>query len=105
MAQIETYVGSGGRAAGDQRPGVFERANALVPGGGAHVFDDDVHPLFVGDSADFVRNLLLVVIDAVVGAKSSSLLKLGLIAGGRDHAAVKHLRNLNRGNAYSRACA
>ena len=44
----------------------------------ADVLDHDVDAFFVGDLADFFGNLLLVVIDAVIGAERAALFQLRL---------------------------
>ena len=52
--QIDPDLRTGGRAAGDERPGGLERAQAFVPGGDADVLHNNVHTLLVGNAADFV---------------------------------------------------
>ena len=61
-----------GGAAGDKGAAWFERLDALVPRGRADVLDDDVDAFFVGDLADFVGNLLFVMVDPVIGAESAA---------------------------------
>ena len=84
-------------------PPVLSDLHALLPGGGTDVFDDDVHTFEVGDLADFLRNLLLVVVDDEIGAEFAGALHLAFVAGGGDHAGVKHLRNLDGRNARRRS--
>jgi hypothetical protein len=105
MAQVESDGGSGGRSAGHQLASSFQRAHALVPGGSADVLDYDVDAFFVGDLADFFGNLLLIVVDAVVGAKRAAFLEFGFVAGGGDYAAVKQLGDLDGGYSHARAGA
>ena len=69
------------------------------------MLDHDVHALFVGDFPHFLRDLLLVVIDAVVGAQCARFLELRLVSRGRDHAGMKQLGNLNGGDAHARTRA
>ncbi len=69
------------------------------------MLDHDVYAFFVGNLSDFFRNFLFVVIDAVIGAERPRLFQFLLIAGGRDHAAMKHFRDLNRSDANARTCA
>src|SRR5208337_2553006 len=78
-AQIKTDVRSRGRAASHNRPARLERLHALLPSRYAHVLDNDVHAFFVGNPADFLRNLLLIVVDAVVRAQSCGFFELLLI--------------------------
>ena len=66
---------------------------------------DDVDALFVGDTADFVGNLLLVVIDGVVGAQFARLRQLAFVAGGRDHLGAQHLADLDGSRADAGSCA
>jgi hypothetical protein len=45
------------------------------------VLDHDVDAFFVCDLSDFFGNLLLVVVDAVVGAERAGFLEFGFVAG------------------------
>ena len=64
----------------------------------------DVHAFFVGYLFHFFGNLLLIVVDAVVGAQLASLLQFMFVTCGND-ARMKQLGHLNGGNADARACA
>jgi len=65
------------------------------------VLDDDIHALEIGDLADFVGDLLLIMVDDEIGAEFPRPLRFAFIARGGDHARVKQLRNLNGGNAHA----
>src|SRR5208282_2173150 len=78
---------------------------ALFPGGQSNVLDDDVDALKICDLADFLRNLLLIVVDDEIGAEFAGALYFALVARGRDHTRVEQLRNLNGGNAHPRVRA
>jgi len=45
------------------------------------VFDHDVYARFVGDPSDFVTNLLLVVVDDIVGTDLARFLEFALVSG------------------------
>jgi len=62
----------------------------------------DVDAFLVSDLADFVGDLLLVMVDNVIGAEFAGTLRLALVSGGGNHGAVKHFRNLDSSNAYAR---
>jgi hypothetical protein len=49
--------------------GVGEAGDAVVPSGGADVFEDHVDAAFGGDAADFFADFLRFVVDEVVGAE------------------------------------
>ena len=61
------------------------------------MLDDDVDTLEVGDLADFLRNLLLIVIDDKIGAEFAGAFHFALVAGGGDHASVEHFCDLDGG--------
>src|ERR1035438_1109589 len=105
MAQIEAHRRSGGRPAGHQLAAAFERSQTFIPGGESDVLDDDVDAFLVRDLADFVGNLLLVVVDAEVGAERASLFEFCFVACGGDDAAAKHFGDLDSGDAHAGACA
>src|SRR5580692_3600078 len=105
MAQIKAHGGSSSGAAGNERAAAFEGPHAFVPGGEADVFDHDVDAFFICDLADFFGNFLLVMINAVIGAKSASFFEFRFVACGRDDAAVKQLGDLNGGDAHAGASA
>jgi hypothetical protein len=64
------------------------------------VLDDDVDALKICDLADFLRNLLLIVVDDEIGAEFTGALYFALVAGGRDHTRVEQFCNLDGGNAH-----
>src|ERR1019366_7743883 len=97
---MEFAFRSRGRTAGDECAAGLERPDTLLPGGVPNVLDDDVDTLEVGDLADFLRNLLLVVVDDEIGAEFAGALHFALVAGGGDDARVKQFRNLNGGTAH-----
>ena len=86
-------------------PRSLQRPHALVPRGGAYVLHHNVNSFLVRDLSNLFRNLLLVVVDAVIGSKGMRFLQLLFVAGGCDHTAMKQFRNLDCGDANSRAAA
>ncbi len=73
MPQIDSDVWTGRSAAGHERAGGLEATQALVPGCGSDVFDDDIDAFFIRNLADFLGDLQLVVVDAVVSAERACL--------------------------------
>ena len=69
------------------------------------MFEDHIYPALAGDPAHFIRDLLLVMIDGVVGAELARLGQLALVAGGSDDLGTQHLRNLDRSRSHARSCA
>src|ERR1700676_3726698 len=67
-AQVGRGIVPGGRAAGDNRPSRLERFHAFLPGSGTDMLDHNVHAFFVGDLPHFLRDFLLIMIDAVIRA-------------------------------------
>ena len=67
-AEIDARVGPSSGPAGYHGACGFKRFHALVPGGGTDVFEDDVNAFPVRNFLHLVRNLLLVMVDHVVGA-------------------------------------
>src|SRR5215470_10523650 len=62
---------------------------------------DDVDTLEVRDLANFLRDLLLVMIDDEISAEFAGQRHLAIVSGGGDHAGVKHLRDLDGGDSDS----
>src|SRR5271157_407959 len=87
--QIKFDFRSSGRTAGHEGATGFERAHALFPRGVPNVLDDDVNALEVSDLADFLRNLLLIVVDDKIGAEFAGALHFALVARASDHARVE----------------
>ena len=98
--QIEFDFRSRRRAAGDERAAGLERPHALFPRSQSNVLDNDVDTLEVGDLADFLRNLLLIMVDHEIGAEFAGALHFALITGGSDHARVEQFRDLDGRNAH-----
>src|SRR5271169_4181632 len=96
--QVEFDFRSGGRAAGDERATGLERPDTLFPGSVPDMLDHDVDTLEVGDLADFLRNLLLVMVNDEIGAEFTGALHFALVTRGGDDARVKQLRDLDSGN-------
>src|SRR5215472_8929043 len=104
-SQVDARIVAGGRAARHQSTRGRQRFQALLPGGDADVLDHHVDAALSGELFDFGGNVLLVVIDHVVRAQFVGLGELGGAAGGGDHAALKHLRDLDgRGADAARGC-
>src|SRR5260370_19913946 len=89
------------RAASDERAAGFERPDTFLPGGWSNVLDDDVDTFEVSNLADFLRNLLLVVVDNEIGAEFAGALHFALVARGRNYARVEHLCDLDGGDSHS----
>src|SRR5579864_132217 len=104
MPQVDPDARPSGRAAGYERPTGLKAFHAFIPGSRTHVLDHDVDAFFAGNLANLFCDLLLVVIDTVICAESPSLFELGLISCGGNNTAMKHLCNLNRGDADTRTC-
>ena len=58
-------------------------------------------PRFAGELLHLGGNVLLIVIDHVIGAQLFRLGQLGFAAGGRDHAALVQFRDLDGGRAHA----
>src|SRR5437879_7515532 len=69
-AKVELHVPAGGVAAGHQTPARRQRLQALAPGGGAHVLEHDIHTALTSQLLHFRGNVLRVMIDYVVRARS-----------------------------------
>src|SRR5579862_9025412 len=104
MTQIDRDVRPGGRATRHECSRCLEAADALVPGGGSNVLDNDIDAFFVRDFSNFLRDLLLVMVDAIVSTKRPRLFEFRSIPRCCDHTAVKQLRNLNGCDAHAGAC-
>ncbi len=53
------------------------------------------------DLSHFDGDLLLVVVDHVIGAEFAGALHLSLVSGSGNHDGVEEFRNLDRGNSYT----
>ncbi len=76
ITQIELRGKTGGGAAGHETAAGRKAQDALLPSGGADVLEDDVHAALVRQAPDFFRNLLLRVIDDLIGAELACLVQL-----------------------------
>src|SRR6476646_9193823 len=92
-------------AAGHQLSSRLERLHALLPCGFAHVLKYDVAHLPVRDFLYLIANLLLVMVDYVVGAEFAALVKLIFVARGGDTCCAKHLADLDGNAPNPRAAA
>src|SRR5262249_20975887 len=83
-AEEETEIGLGveasGGAARNQAAAPRETSDTVVPGGGANVFENNVHATFGREAADFIFDFLRVVVDQIVGAKFFCFAQLGVVA-------------------------
>lgn len=104
-AEIDFGIEAGGGTAGDEAAAASEGGDAIVPGGGAYVFEDDVHAALGGEAADFVPDFLRVVVDEVVGPEFFGFGELGVVASCGDNAAAEKFCDLNAGRADTAACA
>jgi hypothetical protein len=66
--------------------------------------DSKLYAALAGDLLYFGGNILLVVIDHVVGAEFARFGEFGLTAGGGDHAALEQPGNLNGGGTDTAGC-
>src|SRR3990167_4249247 len=67
MKKIDLDLRAGRCSAGDEPPAERQGLEALLPGGGADVLEDDIDAAPVREFPDLVRDLLFVVIDDVIG--------------------------------------
>src|ERR1051326_2099527 len=84
-AQVEPCVEAGGRAARHETAGGGERLETLRPRGDTHVLDHHVDTALAGELLDLGGNILLVVVNYVIGAELARLGEVGLSAGGGNH--------------------
>ena len=77
----------------------------MLPGRRAHVLEGDVDAAFVGDAPHFLTDVLMVVVDYLVGADLAGLGHLLFVARGANHAAVEELCDLHGGDADAAARA
>ncbi len=63
------------------------------------MFEGDIYAGLVRDAANFLGDLLLVMIDEMVGPELFGFRELVLIAGGGDDLSAEHLGDLNGGGA------
>jgi hypothetical protein len=102
-ADIEFGVVAGGGAAGDETTAGSEAFEAVIPGSGANVFDDDIYAAIVGEATHFLRDGHDEVVDDFVGAEFASLGEFFVGAGGGDDARTEELGDLDSGAAYPAA--
>ena len=76
-----------------------------APRGSTHVLENDVDAAAVGDALHFVGNLLLVMVDGVVGTKFASLRQFAVVAGSGDDHGAEHFADLDGCGAHTRAAA
>jgi len=100
-AQVKLRFVAGGGAASNKRTARLERTHAVGPRGHAHMLEDNVDAALGGDAPHFVRNLLFVVVDGMVGAELARLGQLALVTGGGDDLGTQHLGNLNGRRAHA----
>src|SRR5262249_21164795 len=94
---------AGGGAAGHDFAAGLQRLHALLPGSVAHVLKNDVAHGAVGDVLHFLGDLLLVVIDGMVGAELARLVHLVLVAGGGNDRGAEHFGDLDGSRSDARA--
>src|SRR5215831_3954822 len=100
-AHIDSHLRSGGSAARDQRTARCERLEAVFPGRQSDVLYDNVDARAVRNLSDLLRDVLLVMIDDMVGAKFPSLGHLLLRSCRGNHCSLKQLRHLDSRNSHS----
>ena len=69
------------------------------------MLEDNINAGFGRDPPNFVRDLLFVVTNSVIGAEFASFLQLRFIPSGRNHGGTEHLANLNRCRTHTRSPA
>ena len=94
-----------GSAAGHQRPAGLERSHAFIPGSRADVLHNNIRAGFVGDLADFVGDLLLVVVDNEIGAEFEPASHFTLVSSGRNHTCIEESGDLDGCRSHSGTCA
>ncbi len=87
-AQIEVHVVAGGVAARYQAAAGSQRGYALIPGGCAYVFEDNVCAAAIGEALHFFVNFVRGVIDGFIGAEFFCQREFFFVAGGGDYAAL-----------------
>jgi hypothetical protein len=100
---VELGVGAGGGAASDEAPGGGEALEAFGPGGGADVFERDVHAVIVGEAANLFGDGHDAVMDDLIGAEVFGFGEFFVTARGGDHATPKEFGDLNGGAADTAA--
>src|SRR5215472_9993160 len=83
-AEVEGGLRPGGGAAGYDLAAWLQRFHALLPGGLPDVLEDDIAHTPVGKIPHFLGNLLLVMVDDVIGPQLTALVELVFVAGGGD---------------------
>src|SRR6202035_2694865 len=85
ITQIELRRKTGGGATGHETAAGRKAQNALLPSGGADVLEYDVHASLDGEAPDFFGNLLLRVIDDLIGTEVAGFFQFSAAAGRGDH--------------------
>ena len=101
--EIDFCVVAGGGAAGDEAAPVGETFDAVVPSGGAHMFEDHVDAVVIGEAADFLANGHDAVMDDFVGADLFGFGEFFVVAGGGDDASAEEFGDLDGGAANAAA--
>ena len=65
------------------------------------MLEDDINAAPVGNALHFLRDLLLVVIDSVVGAELAGFLQLALVTRRGDDLGAQHLADLDRRRTHA----
>src|SRR5215470_1137043 len=100
---VDVRVEAGGGAAGHQAPAVGQALDAVIPGGGADVFEDYVHAAAVGETPHLLGNWHDAVMNHFVGAEFPSFGDLFVGAGGGNHAGTEESGDLDGRAAYAAA--
>ena len=86
-----------------RRPAVGETFDAVVPSGGADMFEDHVDAVVTGEAADFLGDGHDAVMDDFVGANLFGFGEFFVVAGGGDDASAEEFGDLNGGAANAAA--
>src|SRR5262249_20658556 len=82
-----------------------EALDAVIPGGGADVFENDIHSPFARYTTDFVLDFLRAMVNEIVGAEFPGLGQLGVAACAGNDPAAQKLCDLYGGGADAAAGA
>lgn len=100
-ADVEFGVKAGGSTAGDETAAGSQAFQAMFPGGGANMFDDNIDASIVGKAANFLGNGHDEVMDDFIGAEFTCLGEFFVVAGSGDDAGTVELCDLDCGAAHT----
>src|SRR5271167_4462011 len=93
-SDVDFRIAARGGAASNQPAAGRETLDALRPSGLADMLEYYIDAALFGEFFHFDRNVLLVMIDHVIGAQRLGFRQFGFPARGRDHPAVEQFGKL-----------